>query len=277
MTSKALVVLSGGQDSTTCLGVALANYDEVHCLTFNYGQRHAREIQAAKDVVAHFERHYERTIPHEVVAIPDMLKGTSPLVAGGEQLETYEDHDSMAAIIGNRVEKTFVPMRNTLFLTIAANRAVVAGMDTLVTGVCQGDNANYPDCTQVFIAYVEEAINESLGYDGANYSNPKRLRINTPLMHLSKADTVRLALDTAYTYSALAWSHTAYDGQYPPVGKDHASLLRAHGFLMATMPDPLVLRAHYEGLMELPDTGNYSETLVASFTNAMCDQWTKGA
>jgi 7-cyano-7-deazaguanine synthase len=270
MTSKALVVLSGGQDSTTCLGVALASYDEVQCVTFDYGQRHAREIQAAKDVVAHFERHYERTIPHEVVAIPDMLKGTSPLVAGGEQLETYEDHDSMAATIGDRVEKTFVPMRNTLFLTIAANRAVVAGIDTLVTGVCQEDNANYPDCRATFVRALEMAFCESLGY-------APEIDINTPLMHLSKADTVRLALDTAYTYSALAWSHTAYDGQYPPVGKDHASLLRAHGFLMATMPDPLVLRAHYEGLMELPDTGNYSETLVASFTNAMCDQWTKGA
>lgn len=265
MTSKALVVLSGGQDSCTCLGVTLNQYDEVHCITFDYGQRHAREIQAARDVVAHFELHYKRPIPHEVVAIPDMLKGTSPLVAGGEELETYTDHASMAAIIGDRVEKTFVPMRNTLFLTIAANRAVVIGANVLVTGVCQEDGSNYSDCTKAFIDKLTYAFNQSL-------DRVASLAIDTPLMHLSKADTVRLALDTPYTYSALSWSHTAYDGQYPPVGKDHASVLRAYGFEQAGKPDPLVLRAVHEGLMPMPEGPNYGD-LGRAMIEALREGW----
>lgn len=265
---KALVVFSGGQDSTTCLGWALANYDAVSCITFDYGQRHRREIEAAEAVIQHFEDAYDCKIPHEVVRVPDILRSASPLTSANE-LETYANAEEMERIIGDRVEKTFVPMRNTLFLTIAANRAVAAGIDTLVTGVCQEDNANYPDCRQEFIWALGEAFDRSLRQPGTE--EPPVLRIETPLMHRSKADTVRLALDTPYTYAALAWSHTAYDGQFPPTGKDHASVLRAHGFEQAERPDPLVLRAHYLGLMDLPKTPNYRD--AASFTEAMKDQW----
>lgn len=261
---SALVVFSGGQDSTTCLGWALANYDKVQCITFDYGQRHVREIEAASEVLVHFARAYEREeIPWEIVEVPNILHSASPLTSANE-LETYASAEEMEKIIGDRVEKTFVPMRNTLFLTIAANRAVAAGIDTLVTGVCQEDNANYPDCRAVFIRALEDAFSESLGVE-------QGIRIETPLMHRSKADTVRLALDTPYTYAALAWSHTAYDGQFPPVGRDHASVLRAHGFEQAERPDPLVLRAHYLGLMDLPETPNYRDS--ASFIEAMKDHW----
>lgn len=266
---KALVVLSGGQDSTTCLGWALANYEHVSCITFDYNQRHATEIEAACHVVRHFQRAYGREIPHLVMGIPPaMLASTSPLTNKGAELETYENHDQMAEIIGDRVEKTFVPMRNTLFLTIAANRAVAGGCNTIVTGVCQEDNANYPDCTAQFIAALGTAFRVSLGQEDRW---PGGLVLATPLMHKSKADTVRLALDLPYTYAALAWSHTAYDGRYPPTGKDHASLLRAHGFEQAGKPDPLVLRAHREGLMPLPETENYAR--AAAFIDAMKDQW----
>lgn len=266
---KALVVFSGGQDSTTCLGWALANYTDVSCITFDYGQRHRREIQAASMVIHHFEAAYGRTMRHEVVRVPDILHSASPLTSANE-LETYANADEMEKIIGDRVEKTFVPMRNTLFLTIAANRAVAAGIGTLVTGVCQEDNANYPDCTRAFIESIEGTFNQSLGLS-LMPNHPDRLRIETPLMHRSKADTVRLALDTPFTYAALAWSHTAYDGQFPPTGKDHASVLRAHGFEQADKPDPLVLRAHYLGLMDLPLTQNYHT--ASAFTDAMKDQW----
>ncbi len=267
--TKALVVLSGGADSTICLGWALARYDEVGCVTFNYGQRHAIELEAAARVVVHFERYYGRTIPHEVVDLgAGILGGTSPLTDKAAPLETYDNHDTMEAIIGDRVEKTFVPMRNALFLVVAANRAVVGGYDTLVTGVCQSDNANYPDCTEKFIDRMEMAIQTGLA---------KELIIRTPLMHMGKADSVRLALSLPTTYAALAFSHTAYDGQYPPTGKDHASVLRAHGFEQAGKPDPLVLRAVWEGKMKLPSTENYSERLVTAFTHQMFKDWGKPA
>lgn len=265
--TKALVILSGGQDSTTCLGWALSKYDSVGCITFNYGQRHHRELEAAARVVRHFEDYYGKVIPHEIMDLPQgILMGTSPLTNPGEILETYTDHDTMAGIIGDRVEKTFVPMRNSLFLVLAANRAVVDGYDALVTGVCEADNANYPDCTATFITRMQRAIATSLG-------NMDALAIHCPLISTSKADSVRLALELPYTYAALAYSHTAYDGAYPPTGKDHASVLRAHGFEQADRPDPLVLRAVYEGLMPVPTTANYSESNVVGFTDTMRDDW----
>lgn len=253
--NHALVILSGGQDSTTCLGWALARYKQVSCVTFDYNQRHRREIEAARAVVNHFSFYEHTPIHHEVVELGPILAGTSPLTNPHEQLELYESHDEMEAIIGDRVEKTFVPMRNMLFLTIAANRAVVLGAGRLVTGVCQADNANYPDCRMKFLTACDWAMNCALGLERDGDAWP--LTIEAPLMDMTKAQSIELARSLPATYDALALSHTAYDGSYPPTSKDHASVLRAHGFEQAGYPDPLVVRAWREGLMELPQTSNY--------------------
>lgn len=244
--SKVMVVLSGGQDSTTCLYWAKKNFDEVHAITFNYGQKHAIELKAASRVAK-----LAGVASHQFVNIPSLLKGRSPLVNPAETLEQYEDYATMDKIIGDRVELTFVPMRNAFFLTVAANYALEKDCYDLVTGVCQQDNANYPDCRQVFIEAQESTINTALGID--------RFKIHTPLMDLTKAQSIDLAKTLEGCMDALAYSHTAYDGQYPPVGKDHATVLRAQGFLEANTPDPLVVRAWKEGLMALPDTPNYEE------------------
>lgn len=250
MSKKILVVLSGGQDSTTCLfwAKALLNSpnDELHAVTFNYGQRHRIEIDAAIKVAE-----LAGVTSHEVIDVPSCLRGASPLIDYDNELEKYESFEQMDKVIGNRVELTFVPMRNTLFLTIAANRAVVLGCSKIVTGVCQEDNANYPDCRERFINAMEFAINESL--------SPQHIEILTPLMHLSKAETVQMARDLgSAAWNALAFTHTSYDGKYPPTDNNHSNVLRAQGFVNAGLPDPLVLRANFEGLMELPSTPNYA-------------------
>jgi 7-cyano-7-deazaguanine synthase len=242
MRDRALVVLSGGQDSTTCLYWAKKFYD-VLAITFDYGQRHRAEIGAAHTIAVMAD------VPHILVNVGPILASTSPLTNSDVELETYTDYESMDKIIGNRVEQTFVPMRNDLFLTIAANRAVVLGCKYIVTGVCQQDNANYPDCRETFIRAKQNAIHEALGNTD--------IQILTPLMDLSKAQSIKLAMMHPGCMDALAYSHTAYDGAYPPVGKDHASTLRAQGFLEAGVPDPLVVRAWREGLMGLPGTSNY--------------------
>lgn len=253
--NSAMVVLSGGQDSTTCLGWALQNYNHVQCVTFDYGQSHAIELNSARAVIRFYEESFGIEIPHEVITLGEgFFAGTSPLTNKLELLETYSNHKEMEAIIGDRVEKTFVPMRNAAFLMIAANRAVVADAGVLVTGVCEADNANYPDCREIFIKATETAINMALGFEklgGPWFS------IETPLIHVSKANSIKMAMDIPMTYPALAFSHTAYDGKYPPTGKDHASILRAHGFEEANVPDPLVVRAWIEGVMPLPMTPNY--------------------
>lgn len=269
--NRALVVLSGGQDSTTCLGWALDNFEDVFCLSFDYGQKHRIELAAAAQVVSFFETKTGRKIPHELITLSaGVFAGMSPLTNPAQPLEAYVDHAQMESVIGDRVEKTFVPMRNAVFLMLAANRAAVLGCGQLITGVCQADNANYPDCRQDFVDAAEETINEALGVaDPMASQMGVDMLIQTPLMNMSKAESIGLALRTPHTYAALAYSHTAYDGQYPPNGKDHASILRAHGFSEAGVPDPLVLRAVQEGLMERPQTANYSDTAVTAALHKM--------
>lgn len=245
--NKALVILSGGQDSTTCLFWAKQRFQEVHAVTFDYGQTHAEEIRAAARVACLAD-----VITHHFVGLGPVLESTSPLTDSTQPLETYTDFDSMDEIIGDRVEKTFVPMRNALFLVMAANRAVALGCGVLVTGVCQADNANYPDCRNSFIRSMEATIGLSLGLMHGS------LRIDAPLMWLDKAQSIHFALEQKGCYPALAFTHTAYDGKYPPTGSDHASVLRAHGFFEAGLPDPLVIRAVMEGKMGMPPTTPYT-------------------
>lgn len=237
--TKALVIFSGGQDSTTCLYWAKGEFDEVHALTFDYGQRHQREIDAALKIAS-----MAGVKSHEVLQLGPILNGRSPLTNPAEKLETYADFPSMDRIIGNRVELTFVPMRNALFLTLAANRAVCLDCYDMVTGVCEADNANYPDCRLSFISAQAETIREALGID--------RFTIHTPLMRRTKDQTIALARELGPAcMAALGYSHTCYAGVYPPCGICHACVLRAEGFRVAGVDDPLVARAKREGA--LPD------------------------
>jgi 7-cyano-7-deazaguanine synthase len=244
--NSALVVLSGGQDSTTCLFWAKKIVKEVHAVTFDYGQRHRLELQAACHVADLAE-----VETHEIIEVPGILESTSPLVSEND-LEQYENAEEMDRIIGGRVETTFVPMRNTLFLTLAANRAIALNVGNLVTGICQEDNANYPDCTETFRLAFQQLVSISTKTD---------LRVLAPLMYMSKAETVDLAYSLPGCWDALAYTHTGYDGKYPPTDMNHANVLRAAGFEKAGKPDPLVLRAVRDGLMPLPNTGNYHQQL----------------
>jgi len=253
---SAMVVLSGGQDSTTSLYWAIQKFgrENIAAITFDYGQRHRIEIDAATKIAR------MAGIRHTIVNVEGTLLSTSPLTSSTD-LEQYPNHDHMEKVIGNRVELTFVPMRNTLFFTVALNHALAAGCRTLVTGICQEDNANYPDCRDTFRQVFERMANLSLGLDYDNVE--ERVSIEAPLMYYSKAATVRMAYALGdECLRALSFSHTSYDGKYPPTDKNHANVLRAHGFEMAGFPDPLVVRAYLEQAMELPDTANYPDSNV---------------
>lgn len=227
--SQAMVVLSGGQDSTTCLFWAKTKFQKVHALSFNYGQKHKLELESAKKVAE-----MANVDSYQVIDVPNMLKGRSPLTDPNVELETYNNYEEMDQIIGNRIEKTFVPMRNAFFLTVSANYALEKDCFNLVTGVCQGDNANYPDCRRSFIIQQEKTINEALGI--SNFV------IHTPLMDLTKAEIVKLANSLEGCMNAMAYSHTCYSGVYPPCGKCHSCVLRAYGFNEAGIVDPLLQR-----------------------------------
>lgn len=246
---KMLVILSGGQDSTTCLFWAKTQAEEVYAVTYDYGQRHRRELEAAAKVAE-----MAGVKEHVIVPVGAILQGSSPLVSENF-LEQYKDMHSLPG----GLEKTFVPGRNLLFLTLAANHAHARGITDVVTGVCQEDFGGYPDCRQVFIDAAQNAIRQGFALDQAKDAFG-HFTIHTPLMNLTKAASVHLAKSLPGCWGALAYTHTAYDGAYPPTGHDHATLLRAKGFFEAGLPDPLILRAHREGLMDLPTTSNYAQT-----------------
>ena len=230
-----MVVLSGGQDSATCLLEAVQRYETVHTITFDYGQRHSIELDAAKEIAAALG-----VASHTVVDANGLLLGRSPLVDPSAPLETYTDHYSMAATIGDRVEKTFVPLRNPFFLLVAANHALAKDCYTLITGVCQEDNANYPDCTGSFLIATEVMINEALGFNREGYHGDT-FAIDAPLLFLSKAETVRMAMKHGQTgVEILSMTHTCYAGKYPPCGECHSCVLRAEGFKQAGFDDPLL-------------------------------------
>jgi 7-cyano-7-deazaguanine synthase len=212
---KLLVILSGGMDSTIAAAWALQNAEEVHAITFNYGQRHSCEVEAAKKIAGILH-----LASHEVVDLEGVLKGSSPLVNPDEQVAHYANPEEMP----EGVEPTFVPGRNLLFLTIAGNRAHALGASGLVMGVCQADYGGYHDCRQPFLDAAGAALGHGLHGDGS------ALPISAPLMNLTKAQTVQLAQSLPGAMEALAFSHTCYDGLYPPNPFNHASMLRGRGF-----------------------------------------------
>lgn len=245
----AMVVFSGGLDSTTCLYWAREKFETVHAITFDYGQLNRIEIESAQKIAK-----MAGITTHTLLDVDGLLRSTSPLVNPSTPLAEYRSEEDLPT--GGGVEKTFVPFRNQLFLTLAANRALALECRDIVTGVSQVDSGGYPDCTSAFCAALEDTMNVGT-FGPAAPTREGRITIHAPLLHLSKAETAKLAFSIPGCFTALRYSHTAYDGKYPPTGRDHASILRAAGFREAGLPDPLVLRAKSEGLMELPDTPNY--------------------
>jgi 7-cyano-7-deazaguanine synthase len=224
--SKCLVILSGGQDSTTCAAIARQQFSEVHAVTFDYGQRHSIEIESAKAVAE-----YLNMASHEIIPMGRVLKGSSPLVSDNV-LGTYDNPEQLPG----GVEPTFVPGRNLMFMTIAANRAAVLGVKDIFTGLCQEDFGGYHDCRAVFVEAMQAAIGEGF------YGDPDYFTFHTPLMHLNKADSVKLAVTSlgGHDFRRLfALTHTCYAGVKGGCGRCHACILRDRGFKEAGVDDPL--------------------------------------
>lgn len=220
--SRALIVLSGGQDSTTCLYWALREFGagRVETVTFDYGQRHRIELDCARQIA-------------ELVGVPNQILPIDTFrVLGGnaltDQTVTIKAQRDDSACLPN----TFVPGRNLILLTFAAAYAYPRGIGHLVTGVCETDYSGYPDCRQAAIGALQQAIRLGMEYE---------LVIHTPLMRLSKKATVELARELG-ALDAMAYTHTCYEGRQPPCGQCPACVLRAKGFASAGVVDPLIAR-----------------------------------
>ncbi len=218
---RAIVVFSGGQDSTTCLIQAMANFDEVHCVTFDYGQRHQAEIDCAKILAkrlgAAAHKVMDVTLLNEL-AISSLTRDNIPVPT---QVE-------------DGIPNTFVPGRNILFLTLAGIYAYQVKAQAVITGVCETDFSGYPDCRDEFV----KALNHALRL-GMDYS----LELVTPLMWLNKAETWALA--DYYDSLELVRQHTltCYNGiQGDGCGECPACRLRANGLNQYLENRPQILK-----------------------------------
>ncbi len=222
---RAVVLLSGGLDSYTAAAIAQSEGFTLDALSILYGQRHAQELEAARRVAKALgvERHLE--LPLDLRAI-----GGSSLTS---DLPVPEDRDLTATDIPS----TYVPARNTVFLSLALGWGEVLGATDLVIGVNALDYSGYPDCRPEFIAAFETLANLATraGVEGA------RFRIHTPLIHLSKADIIRRGLALGLDYGL---THSCYNpGENGHAcGRCDSCVLRARGFAEAGIPDPALVR-----------------------------------
>ena len=219
-TDKALVVLSGGQDSTTCLYWAIKRYgvNAVDTVTFDYGQRHRIELECASRVAA-------------FAGVPNTLLPIDTFSAlGGDALTDPDIEIASDVEEDSGLPNTFVPGRNLIFLTFAAAYAYQRGIGHLVTGVAQTDYSGYPDCREGTMTSLQHTLR--LGMES-------EITIHTPLMHLSKKETVELARDLG-ALPAMEHTHTCYNGERPPCSACAACELRAQGFAAAGVEDPLL-------------------------------------
>ena len=178
MHKTALVLFSGGQDSSTCLALALSKYERVETVAFDYRQRHSVELEARLNVLAQIKLQF----PHWAHKLgEDHLLDLAVL---GQVSETSLTRDMAFQMEEGGLPNTFVPGRNLLFLTLAAALAYRRGLEVIVTGVCETDYSGYPDCRDDSMKAMQLAL--SLGMD-------KRFLIETPLMWIDKAETWRLA------------------------------------------------------------------------------------
>lgn len=213
---SAVVLFSGGQDSTTALFWAKARFGHVEAVGFDYGQKHAVELAQARRIAE------KAGVPYQVFDLRGMLSGSALTEHEADMTAPHPRNPGLPA--------SFVPARNALFFTVAAGYAYNRDIYDLVGGMCETDYSGYPDCRRDFIAAQETALALALDCD---------LRIHTPLMYLTKAETWKLAKDLGDDVFEIVrdLSHTDYNGDrttYNPWGygklDNPASILRAKGY-----------------------------------------------
>lgn len=243
MNHHALIVLSGGMDSTLCLFWALHKGMRVtHTISFYYGQKHSVELISARLISSIASKYTEFTYGYAIKHVQTDVLSKLPDLSLSALVGSIDQDVSGQHPIDSGLPASFVPGRNLLFLTMAAIFAYGHEIDNLVTGVCQTDYSGYPDCRANTIKALNVALN--LGMD-------RNIEIHTPLMYLTKAESLRMIYTWGLNlrkcaHDALSYSYTCYNAAVPPCGKCPACILRIKGFTEASMTDPLLERLSHE-------------------------------
>lgn len=222
---KAVIVLSGGLDSTTCMGIAENQGYELYPITFFYNQRHQREVEHARLVA----QHYGVADRHKIVNV-------SFLGEIGASALTDENISVRTSGVEDDIPETYVPARNLIFLSLATAYAEVVGAKVIYTGVNAVDYSGYPDCRPEFIQSMTETINfaTKLGVTSTD-----KLRIETPLIHLTKAEIIKWGLELNVPYQLTT---SCYQGEEEACGVCDSCILRLKGFAENEMVDPIPYR-----------------------------------
>jgi 7-cyano-7-deazaguanine synthase len=221
---KAVILSSGGIDSTTTMAMAKAENYEIYSLTFNYGQRHTPELEAAKKVA-----HYFAAKKHLVISIDLRSIGGSALT---DNIDVPKGRDDHAIRYG--IPVTYVPARNTIFLSYALAWAEVLQASDIFIGVNSIDYSGYPDCRPEFIAAYERLANLATK---AAVEGKVIMKIKTPLISMTKADIIKKGIELGVDYSL---THSCYDPsrEGKACGLCDSCILRKKGFREAAIPDP---------------------------------------
>ncbi|MED0670476.1 7-cyano-7-deazaguanine synthase QueC [Aneurinibacillus aneurinilyticus] len=224
MEKKAVVVLSGGLDSTTCMGIAKDAGYELYPLTFYYGQRHNREVEQAKKIADFYG------VPAHRLVNLDFLGqiGGSALTDTNIEVPVVQAN----AADEEEIPATYVPARNMIFLSLAAAYAEVVGAEAIYIGVSAVDYSGYPDCRPEFIRSMNETVHlaTKAGAKGTG------IRIEAPLTHLSKKETIEWGLALGVPYEL---STSCYQGGAEACGECDSCRLRLKGFAEAGVKDPI--------------------------------------
>lgn len=221
---RAVVLFSGGLDSTTCLYWAKARFDTVAALSFAYGQRHSSELAAAAKITQALG------VRHEIVDLDIAKLGGSALTNHSLHVPT---HDQDNIYNDHNIPITYVPARNTIFLAYALGLAEVMAANHIVIGVSSVDYSGYPDCRPDFIAAFETMAN--LATVAGRQGNG--IVIHAPLQHLSKGETLKLGMTLGVDYSATVSCYQA-DDEGLACGVCDSCHLRRQGFVEAGLADP---------------------------------------
>lgn len=228
---SAIVLLSGGLDSSTILAIAQDAGFDCHCLSFSYGQRHTFELDAARRVAQR-----AGVADHRVMEIDLRLFGGSALTDANLPVPKDRPADQLDA----GIPVTYVPARNTIFLAFALAFAETLGSNDIFIGVNALDYSGYPDCRPEYIRAFADLANLATKA-GVEHQHPDRLTIHTPLIDLTKSQIIQQGLKLGVDYSL---THTCYDptpaGQ--PCAHCDACQLRQKGFDQAGLPDPAIVR-----------------------------------